>query len=135
MRAADREEVFATRFDDGSEALAHDIMQVPQFVWVALKDGEPVAVIGARPMWPGVWCAFAFGTDRFDEVVLTLTKHVKQFMEPALERVCHLLVAYCHERHYKAQRWLVRLGAEPIAPVLEHWGRERENFILYGWRR
>lgn len=135
MRAIDREEVFATRFDDSADALAGDIMTVPQFTWVAWKDDEPVAVIGCRPMWPGVWCAFAFGTDRWPEVVLTLTKHIRRFMQPALERSAHLLVAFVHEKHYKSQRWLVRLGAEPIAPVLDEWGRGRENFILYGWRR
>jgi hypothetical protein len=135
MRASDRREIFATRFDDDPAQLAQDVMAVPQFTWVAQKDGEPIAVIGAKPMWPGVWSVFAFGTDRWGEVTLSLTKHVKRFMEPALERVAHLAVAFCHERHYKAQRWLVRLGAEPIAPVLEEWGRERESFILYGWRR
>jgi hypothetical protein len=135
MRDRDREEIFATRFDDDCGAFADDIMAVPQFTWVAQKGGEPIAVIGGRPMWPGVWSLYAFGTDRWPEVALTLTKHVKRFMQPALERMAHLGVAFCHEKHYKAQRWLVRLGAEPIAPILDEWGRGREGFILYGWRR
>ena len=56
-------------------------------------------------------------------------------MIPALEKMAHLAMAFCDARHYKAQRWLTRLGAEPIAPILDEWGRERESFILYGWRR
>jgi hypothetical protein len=134
MRERDRAEIFATRWDDDPDALAASAMEVPGSLWVVSKGGTPVALFGARPMWPGVWCAYAFGTDHWPEVVLTMTRHIMRFIIPSLTPRAHLVVAFCHEDHVSSMRWLRRMGAEPVSPMLYEWGRERENFVLLGWR-
>lgn len=134
MRERDRMEIFATRWDDDPDAIAHETMELAGFMWVVKKGDTPVSVFGARPLWPGVWCATAFGTDHWPEVVLSMTRHILKFMIPGLTPRAHLVVAFCHEDHHSSIRWLRSMGAEPIAPVLFEWGRERENFILVGWR-
>ena len=134
LRERDRLEVFATRWDDDPELLAASAMEIPGSLWVAKKGDTPVAIFGARPMWPGVWCAYAFGTDHWPEVVLTMTRHIMRFIIPSLTPRAHLVVAFCHEDHVSSIRWLRSMGAATVAPMLFEWGRERENFVLLGWR-
>jgi hypothetical protein len=135
MRPSDREEVMATRYGDDPSALVEDIAQVPGFSWVALRDDEPCAVIGAQPLWPGVWSVYAFGTDRWRSVVLLLTRHVRRFMIPGLvDHGAHLAFCWSHAAHTEAHAWLKTLGAAEEAP-LPAWGRGREDFVLFAWRR
>lgn len=134
MRLRDREEIFATRFDNDPDAFAADATQVNGFSWVAKKDGEPVAVIGAKPLWPTTWTAFAFGTDRWREAALTLTRHAKRFMIPAVRNAGGTVVmAWSHHRHHEAHAWMFRLGAR-IEHKFEGMGRDDEAFILCVWR-
>lgn len=135
LRAADKEEVFATHWDDNPAGLVARTIQAGDFQWVAELDGEPVASIGAMPVWPGVWQVWAFGTDDFTKVARTLTKHVKRFMYPALERTsAHRIQCFAMKSHTEACRWLEFLGAEAEA-TLPNFGRDRQEFVLYVWRR
>lgn len=135
MRAVDREEIYATRYGESPEDLVDEIATVPGFSWVALRDDEACAVIGARPMWPGVWGVYAFGTDRWKDVVLTLTKHVRRFMLPGLVgHGAHLAICWSHAKHREAHAWLTMLGARPEVSV-PGFGRNREDFIMFAWRR
>ncbi len=135
LRERDRQEIFATRYDESIEGLARDTVALGGFSWVALVDGVPVAVIGATPRWPKVWGIWSYGTNDWDKVVLTLTRHALRFMRPALYnsgaiRVdCMALAA-----HTDARRWLEYLGLRP-EKKLDKWGKNGETFVSYCWTR
>lgn len=135
LRAADREEVFANRWNDDPFALAQDTYNAGDFQWIAWRDGLPVASIGAIPVWPGVWQVWAYGTDDWLKVAVTLTKHVKRFMIPAIENTgAHRAQCFALGSHETARRWLERLGAAPEC-VLDNYGRHGQTFVLYSWRQ
>lgn len=136
LRARDREEIFATRFDEDPVGLAEETYALREFGWVAVaSDGEPVAVIGAAPIWPTVWSVYAFGTDRWPEVVRTLTKHARRFMMPALLNTgARRAQCYALYEHDDARHWLKALGANE-EHVLEEFGKSGERFVLYAWDR
>ena len=135
LRERDTAEVFATRWTDDPEDLATDAGNYGEFQWIAAHDDVPVAAIGAIPVWPGVWSVWAFGTDDWNKVVLSLTKHVKRFMIPALyEHKAHRVECRALKDHAEACKWLELLGAHKEA-ALDGFGRHREDFNLYVWRR
>jgi hypothetical protein len=135
LRERDRREVFATMWTDEPEELAQKTLMCGDFQWVVWKDDVPVASIGAYPLWPGVWGLWAFGTDRWNEVVRTLTKHIRRFMLPAILNAgahrgqCHAMV-----EHVQARRWMKTLGAEEQA-FLPGYGKNGEDFVVCVWDR
>jgi len=135
LRERDKQEIFATRWGDDLEELVQDIQGYGEFQWTAVLDGTPVAIIGACPMWPGVWSVWAFGTEDWPKVVLKLTRHARQAMIPALhEQGAHRAECRALKVHEDACRWLELLGAHKEAE-LAGFGRQREDFILYVWSR
>jgi hypothetical protein len=135
MRASDREEIYATQWTATPEELANNVVHSGAFRWGAYVDDIPVAMIGAQPRWPGVWTAWAFGTIDWRKVALTLTKHVRRFMVPALLNHGALRVdAFAMASHEESRAWLTRLGATPGNP-LDKWGRNGETFVAYSWLR
>lgn len=135
LRERDREEIYATRFDEDRRVLANDVAFSGDFRWAAYLDGVPVAAIGAVPRWPRVWTVWAFGTDDWNKVVLTLTKHVRNFMIPAILNA-GAIRADCMalSTHEDARKWLTALGATP-EKVLDNWGKNGEAFVSYCWTR
>ena len=135
LRERDAAEIFACRWSDDPDDLASDVSQYGEFQWMVRLDGEPVAAIGAYPAWPGVWSVWAFGTDNWPKVILSLTKHVKRFMIPAfLNQKAHRAECRALKTHTDACRWLEMLGAHKEAE-LAGFGRQREDFNLYVWRK
>lgn len=136
MRAIDREEVYATRWDDESSSLCKGILSGGEFGWVAgTDDGIPVAAFGAIPVWNGVWEVWMFATDRWPEVALGVTRFIRRVMIPALEGT-GLHRAQCRSKynHHVAHRWLESLGAYKESE-LPHYGKDGELFYLYCWTR
>lgn len=135
LRARDREEIYATRWGDDPEQLARDTFAAGDFQWIAWVDGVPVASIGAFPSWPGVWTCWAYGTDDWNKVAITLTKHVRRSMIPTLvEMGAHRVQCHALEKHIVARAWLESLGAEPEVR-LDNYGRQGQTFVLYSWRQ
>lgn len=135
MRERDREEIFATRYGDDPADVARDVVNAGAFRWGAYLDGVPVGAVGAYPRWPNVWTAWAFGTDDWPKTVLTVTKHVKRFMIPALYRAGAKRVdATALATHADARAWLTALGATPEKP-LDNWGKNGQTFVCYVWTR
>lgn len=131
MRAVDREEIYATHWREDPEWLAEATLQCGDMQWVACLDGVPAASFGGTPLWPNVWSVWAFGTDDWRRVVLSVTKHVRRFMLPAIFRSgAHRLQCYSHSAHTEAHRWLESFGGSCEA-VLVGFGSRRENFMLY----
>lgn len=134
MRTLDREEIFATQFDDNHDAFAATWPTWGRFGYVIGDGVEPVAVIGAIPMWPHVWTMYMFATDRFDNVGKQLTKFTKYNMLPAAAEA-GALRGECKSlsTHHTAHRWLRHLGAEREA-TLRGYGKNGEDFDLFVWR-
>ena len=135
MREPDRTEIFATRWTDDPIEFAKSIHPLNKFMWCAVRDGVPCAVWGAVPQWPRIWTAFAFGTDDWAKVALTMTKHIRGFMLPALIRAkAHRVSAATHSAHTEAHRWLESMGAVREQPMA-HYGKGGELFFNYVWTR
>jgi len=136
MRERDRREIFATQWTDTTDELVNNVQRSGPFRWGAYVDDViPVAMIGAFPVRPMVWQAWAFGTNDWQHVALTLTKHVKGFMIPALEASgVHRVDATALADHEEARRWLTRLGATPGNPLV-NFGKNGETFVTYTWLR
>lgn len=137
MRAADREEIFATRHGDCLDTLASDVFQHWGSVgWVAWHDHLPVAAFGATSLWPGSWMAWLFATDNFGQVGFEVTRHIRRVMIPSLvDRGASRCEARSIISHTEAHRWLrSSLGATEEAR-LRRYGRNGEDFLVFRWDR
>ena len=135
MRAADRREIFATRWDDDQESLALECVNACCIgAVIAGRDNAPIAAIGAVELWPTVWSVWMFATDRWPEVALDATRFVKQRLIPALLDL-GLRRAECRSSiaHGQAHRWLEYLGARREAEHRDY-GKNGETFIGFHWR-
>jgi len=136
MRASDAREIYATSWADDPADLAARVMMAPGFTWTAHgDDGEPIAVIGSAPLWPNMWQAYAFATDRWPEVYREVTKHALRYMIPGLENSgVHRAQCASIEGHDDAHRWLEFLGASRTS-TLDGYGKGGERFFIYSWSR
>jgi hypothetical protein len=136
MRAADRSEIFATRFDEDAELLAEECLASDSLgAILADRDGIPVAAIGAWEMWPGVWSVWMFATPSWPKVALSATRFVKRKLQPALLALgAHRAECRSSATHCNAHRWLHCLGAE-IEAEYRDFGKNREIFIGFVWRK
>jgi hypothetical protein len=135
MREWDRREIFATRWDDDPAALADDCFRGGEFSYLFGTE-RPIGIIGAIPLWRGVWSVYMFATDEFLQVGLPLTKWVRRVMIPALteDMGCHRAQCHSIEGHTDAQRWLEANGVHREAPA-RGYGRNGEDFWVYAWTR
>lgn len=130
LRDCDQRELDACRYSSEPDDLADEYMRFQEFQWIAHVGNTPAAVVGARPMWPGVWLGYSFGTDDWPLVVLSLTKHIKRFIIPAIGNFgAHRLQALSHGDHHSAHEWMRRLGFEKEA-VLQEFGTGKEDFLV-----
>ncbi len=135
MRDWDRKEIFATRWNDDVNDLAEDCCMVGSFAWVVYGETEPVALVGAHPVHPGVWGVWMFATDNFHQVSISLTKFVKRVMIPALVKAgAHRAECKSMEGHEEAHKWLEFLGAKRES-TLKEFGKDGQDFHTYVWRR
>lgn len=133
LRERDRQEIFATRYDETPEALAQDTYALRGFAWLAYRDGVPVAVMGAWPAHPTLWHVFAYGTADWPKVVLALTRHARRFVIPALHRAGYRR-AECKalRGHRDARRWIEAIGGAAEC-VHKNYGKGGEDFVGYCW--
>lgn len=132
LREWDRREIFATRWDDDEAAFVDDFLSRPAMGHIFGLE-RPIGVIGARPLWPGAWAAFMFATDEFAKVGKGLTKRAIRRIIPGVVRAgCHYATAASLEGHLEAHAWIRALGGRPRT-ILNHYGRNRENFVLFEW--
>ena len=135
MRERDRTEIYALRWNDDPETLIRALLPAcGAMTWIWELDGVPVSIQGTFPVHPGLWQAFAFGTDSWSRVVLDMTRHSRRFIMPALLRAgfrrceCRALAS-----HVDSRKWIIALGAKEEA-VLQDYGRAGEAFVSYVWR-
>lgn len=137
MRDADAREIGATVPHGVTRAgFAEACAACAPLAWgVCAADGKAVACIGVQRLWPGVWQAWMFATDRFDEIGIRLTRFARRSIMPAVKAAgAHRVQAYSIEGHETAHRWLERLGAVHEA-TLRGYGSQGEDFRLYRWHR
>ena len=134
MRAEDRREVFATRFDDDIDSLVRELVAASRFGAVVAHEGRPAAAMGAIEAWPGVWSAWMFATDAWPSVARATTRYARIALLSVLaEAGAHRCECKSIEGHTVAHRWLQHLGAH-VEAVHPGFGRNRETFITFAWR-
>lgn len=134
MRAWDRREIFATRFDGELEPFIQDVMRAGPVSWVA-GDGLPIAAFGCRPLWPGVWSMWFFATDEISKIGLSVTRLIIKGILPMLwDAGAHRLECRSMDGHTEAQEWLETLGARREGTA-KAYGRDGEDFHVYVWGR
>lgn len=134
LRAQDKTEIFATRFDDQPEDLAFTTMRLTGSSWIVYRGLDPVAVLGITPIMPGGWGAWAFGTNAFPKVAISLTRFIKKGIIPSLlaSGAKHVQALVWTEYH-QARKWLRGFGAKEEA-VIPSLGKGGEDFALTVWR-
>jgi hypothetical protein len=135
LRAADREEIYGISDKESPDELAMRTYMSGKFQWIAWLGGEPVAAIGAHSRWEGVWTCWAFGTDKWNRVAVSLTKHVLRVMIPALlESGAHRVECHASAAHTDARRWLRWMGAKQ-GEKLDFFGKTGQTYYCYWWDR
>jgi len=135
LRARDRAEIFGLRWSDDEDQLVNDIAGVAGMMWRVWRyQGEPVAMNGIVPLRPGVVSAGAFGTDKWRHVVRAMTRWSREFVIPSLQLAnYHRGEAMTLASNVDSRRWIESLGGQ-VEAYLHHYGRNREDYVLYAWR-
>jgi len=129
MREWDAKEIYANRFEDSPEAISA-IAAETLYSWTLGLD-EPIAFVGAYPMWPKVWNVWMFATPRVKEIGLPMTQWVlKTFNRGIARSGAHRVECKSMEGHTEAHRWLEALGAEREA-AHPYYGKGGETFYTY----
>lgn len=137
MREADKAEVYGMRAHDSPFILAKEVILAATYgkAGIAEHNGVPVAVVGVSPSWPGVWDAWAFGTDDWHRCAVSITRYALNVLRPhILERGAHRMHCASRIDHTDAHRWLSVLGAKPES-VLRNYGRDGSDYVMFAWSR
>ena len=136
LRPRDAAEIFALRWDDDRLAFVNDylpLMGATCRIWE--RDGVPVSCQGVVCMRPGVWEVFAFGTNAWASVILSMTRYATRAIMPSLLRVgFHRAECRALAVHEDSRRWIEYLGADEEG-TLKGFGRNGEDFVTYVWDR
>lgn len=134
MREWDRREISAMRIGGSLLAVPTECIRLGEIAWVA-GDERPIAAFGCAPLWEGVWSMWLFATDEFNKIGIFVTRFVLRAIIPQLwASGAHRLECRSMEGHEDAQRWLELIGAKREGTLFEY-GRGREDFHVYAWRR
>lgn len=131
MRDIDRREICALSVSDDPVVVTSILSHFAPLGATVWKDDEPICVVGAMMLWPGVYSVFMFATDRWLEVVIEATRFVRNTLLPTLRDAgAHRLQCYSLAEHTDAHQWLRYLGADREMPEPKY-GKNKENFILF----
>lgn len=133
MRASDRAEVMATRWNDSSHDFAAECMHLsgPKLA-AMLPDGEPVAMGGVAPNHPGVGQAWMVGTDRIGEMGIQIAHTCRRAVRALFaDGGLHRIQAHSIASHDWAHRWLRSIGFSEEAR-LPAYGKGGEDFLVFG---
>lgn len=140
MRASDRAEAHAVRFDPSPVSLAREFFLVwPtalifHVIWAADRS-EPIALLLIVPTSAGSAEVSMIATDRFPEVALSLTRHILRKVRPYLmELGLRRLECRALESHSSARQWLRILGAREEALIIDG-GKSGETLVQIAWRK
>jgi hypothetical protein len=130
LRAEDAAEVRATIDQGDIELTCRLIEGVAGAKWEArTAEGRPAVVGGFSCVWPGLAHGWLWGTDEWPEVGREVTRFVKRFILPALDRAGFHRIE-CRPLASNDHRWLKFIGFKPEA-VTAQFGQGREDFVLF----
>jgi hypothetical protein len=131
LRSPDEAEVRATIHQGSAEATALLILSIPGPKWEARTvDGEPAVIGGFVPIWQGLGSGWMWGTDRWDDVILEVTRAMKRHILPTLDaRGVHRIECRPMVGNESTIRWLGLFGFKQEA-VTPRFGRGSEDFVL-----
>jgi hypothetical protein len=138
LRAADKAEQLATRFDDTvagviEAVFAFDVMRL-SIMCLTCDDGAPAALVGAWLVSPGVATVTQMATPRFPEIARRAHRFYRRLFIPAvLEPTVRLAETKIRAGSPDNLRWVRTLGFEPIGPALPY-GKRGEEFFICVWR-
>jgi hypothetical protein len=136
MRERDRVEFGAVApvgADDLPAWLAQRFGRRTELLCARTMDGEPVCIGGAIEVRPGSATLLFFGTDRFPEIALPMTRFIRRHYFPSLAAAgTHRIECVTLDSYHEMQRWLETLGLERESTVRAY-GRNREDFAMYAW--
>jgi len=131
MRASDQREISALMWPgtDGPDHLAMECMRVTRIgATIHTADGQAQAALGLAPLWPGVFSAWMFATDRWGEVWRPAVRYA---LGPMLREAtaAGMWRAQCWSAasHAEGHRFLAALGFWPEGPAVP-FGRGRELY-------
>lgn len=135
MRDLDKEEIWPLLWTQSPENFALGTLAAGGWRFIALSGGVPVAAWGATETKPAFWSVWMFATDRWPEVSLTVTRHIRNdMMRDLIASGANRADCWSMEGHDVAHRWLEALGARREA-TLEDYGSERKMYHCYSWTR
>ena len=135
MRELDAEEIWPVTHAKTPESLALGTVAGGGLKFVARCGAVPVATWGASKIRPKVVTVWMFATDKWPKVALTVTRHIKKELIPALIDADTVRAeCWTHSNHYVAHKWLSILGAIREATV-EDYGENRVPYHCYSWTR
>jgi hypothetical protein len=135
LRERDRKEIYALRWDDDVTELHHTMCVMCNPLWrIWTVDGEPAAVFSAVPVRPGVVIVGSFGTEAWNDAMPSIVRHIKgPFAEALRELGVHRAEAYVLADNFDGTRFVRGMDGE-LEARLVGFGREQEDFLLFGWR-
>lgn len=133
LREWDRREIFAVRWSDDPDDLALAALQLLETTWIAFIGDDPVAAIGTIPLHPTLWSPWCFGTDRFGQVGLPLTRLAKRVIIPVMAAAAPRVRVEVKslDGHLDAQRWLERSFGARREATHPGYGKGGETFHTY----
>jgi len=130
LREADRVELQGTYGDATALDIAAVCLSTPWAYQIRLHD-RPVAIFGASPISATTVSAWAVGTGHFTRAVPALTRFINGPLAHDLRLHGYRWAeARSIASHDAAHRWLVALGASPVA-TLTGFGAGGEDFVLF----
>lgn len=136
-RGRDIEEISAVCGVWNAEGLADEIVRgwTQRGAWGGVfATDRPIAVLTALYETPVSVQVGLVATDKFKQIALQVTRHVRRRIEPAL-RASGVTRAECRcwSKHSDARRWLALCGAHEEAEIPDY-GANGETFIQMAWR-
>jgi len=140
LRPEDEREVFAARWSDNKADLVREIWlseKAREFVVsivACADDMEPIALLSIARATPVFAMANMVATDRWREIAMRLTIHIRQDVTPLVEAIgikrveCRPTV-----ENAVARRWLQAIGFREIGAP-HPLGRDGQQYLLCAWQ-
>lgn len=139
LRSFDEEEALAVMGGGSVDQLAAYFigcaMSASEFVIVSTDWEEPIALVSVLPSWPGLGAAQMVATDRFDEIVMDLTRYIRRELIPRLlAGGMRRVEARAMQKAELNCRWLKALGAS-VEGECPMFGKDGQTYVQFAWTK
>lgn len=135
MREKDYLEFTAVSHADTREELAQALVnRCGENTICAWHNTTPAAIGAAVEGRPNVISLMFFATHDVEQVMLPLTKFIRQRLFPPLIAAgVHRIECVSSEWYVEAHRWIELLGLKRETNLMLGYGKNRENFYQFSW--